>query len=177
MSHLQARRTNWRGALATSVLLSVGCVTGSATWAQTGAATSDSRPQVYNIGAQALGAALQEFARQAGIQLMFSEADVEAMRTGGLHGRFMSDQALQRLLTGSGLAFEFPNRDAVIIRRPGNSPDSVAAPAPAPAPTPPPAPAGRSAATSNPTLGAGPRIANDPRTAGTQSESVADYQE
>lgn len=123
--HVEAGRVSWRGALATSVLLGLGCMTGGAAIGQAGTAASDAQTRNYNIAPQALGAALQAFAAQAGLQLLFSESDVAGMRTGGLQGGFTKDQALVRLLAGSGLAFEFLKPDAVIIRRPGNSPDSA----------------------------------------------------
>ena len=100
-------RASWRGAVATSALLSLGWAVGEAAVSQPEAAAS-ARTQTYNIGAEALGTALQEFAAQAGLQLLFSESDVAGMRTGGLQGSFTKDQALERLLAGSGLAFEFP---------------------------------------------------------------------
>ena len=122
-------------ALTTSVLLGLGCLTTGSAWSQTTAVTERSAREsppgttsgparAYHIGAQALGSALQEFASQAGLQLMFSEGDVAGMQTPGLQGSFSPDQALQHLLAGTGLVFEFPKPDAVIVRRPGNGPDS-----------------------------------------------------
>jgi outer membrane receptor protein involved in Fe transport len=70
----------------------------------------------YHIGAQALGPALQELAGQAGLQLLFSKADVAGLHTRGLIGRYTSRQALERLLTGTGLVFEQPSESSVIIR-------------------------------------------------------------
>src|SRR6202022_5145688 len=124
--HVEAGRVKWRGALATSVLLGyLGCVTGGPAMGQAGTAASDAQARTYHIAAQTLGTALQEFAAQAGLQLLFSESDVAGLRTGGLQGSFTKDQALERLLAGSGLAFEFPKPVAAIIRRPGNSADST----------------------------------------------------
>src|SRR5215471_8521022 len=118
------RRKHWRCALATSVLLSVGCLAGGAPRAQTQTTAIDTRTHTYSISAQTLSTALQEFAAQSGVQLLFSESDVAGMRTAGLQGSFTKDQALERLLAGSGLAFEFPKPDAVIIRRPVGSSES-----------------------------------------------------
>ena len=129
MTNLPAGRVKWRGAFATSVLLGLGCIAGEAALGQAGTAAGDTQTRNYTIAAQTLGTALQEFAAQANIQLLFSESDVAGMRTGGLKGSFTKDQALERLLAGSGLAFEFLKADAVIIRRPGNSSDSAPAPA------------------------------------------------
>jgi outer membrane receptor protein involved in Fe transport len=140
MIHLETRRANWRGGLTTSVLLGLGCLgTGTAS-SQPVTPASDTQTRIYHINPQALGAALQEFAAQAGMQLLFSEADVAGMKSSGLQGSFSRTQALERLLAGSGLTFETPSADAVIIRRPGNSPGAGSTAA---APT---APAAQSAA-------------------------------
>jgi outer membrane receptor protein involved in Fe transport len=171
MSDVEAGRTQWRGALATSVLLSVGCLASGALWAQTGTTASDSRTQIYNIPAQTLGAALQEFAAQAGIQLLFSESDVAGMRTPGLQGTFTRDQALQRLLAGSGLAFEFPKPDAVIVRRSGNAAESSSARSPGVTP------AAQATSTQDPTFARASRTVSDPTSPGAQSESTQDFQE
>src|ERR1700722_4722212 len=119
-----AGRVKRHVALPTSVLLGLGCLVGETALSQTSAAASGAQTHTYHIGAQALGTALQEFASQAGLQLMFSESDVAGMQTSGLQGNFSADQALQRLLAGSGLGFEFPKPAPVIVRRPGNGPDS-----------------------------------------------------
>jgi len=118
-----AGRAKRHVALTTSVLLGIGCLSTAAVLAQTSTAAR-SPTRTYHIGAQALGSALQEFASQAGLQLMFSESDVAGMQTSGLQGNFSADQALQHLLAGSGLVFEFPKPDAVIVRKPGNGADS-----------------------------------------------------
>jgi catecholate siderophore receptor len=106
----------WRGVVATSVLLGLGGLAAGPATAQSGSVATDAQMRSYSIRAQALGTALQEFAAQAGLQLLFSQSDVAGMRTAGLQGTFTKDQALERLLAGSGLAFEFPTADAVIIR-------------------------------------------------------------
>jgi outer membrane receptor protein involved in Fe transport len=116
MIRVYTGRAAWRGAVATSALLSLGCVVGEAAVSQPGATASDARTQAYNIGAEALGTALQEFAAQAGLQLLFSESDVAGMRTNGLRGSFTREQALAQLLAGSGLKYEFPSADAVIVK-------------------------------------------------------------
>src|SRR5277367_5959782 len=119
----------WRVALATAALLDLGCLYSEAALSQQAATPPASAAGVrtYHIAAQALGTALQEFAAQAGVQLLFSESDVTGMRTHGLEGSFSREQALERLLVGSGLTIEYPTPDAVVIRRPGAAPDSSSA--------------------------------------------------
>ena len=132
----EAGRVKRHVALTTSVLLGLGCVACETALSQSAASASSVHTRTYHIGAQALGAALQEFAAQAGIQLLFSESDVAGMKTVGLQGNFSTDQALQRLLAGSGLVFEYPKPDAVIIRRPASANESSAATSINPAPLP-----------------------------------------
>jgi len=123
MIHLETR-TSWRGAVATSVLLGLGCLGSAAALSQQPSPASDAQVRTYHIGAQSLDTALQEFAAQAGLQLLFSKSDVAGLTTQGLEGSFSADQVLRRLLAGSGLIFEYPKAGAVIIRRPGNSTES-----------------------------------------------------
>src|SRR5256885_7550704 len=101
-----------------ALLLSLGLAAGPDAWAQSDAATSSrAQTQSYNVDAQALGAALQQFASQAGLQLLFSETDVAGMTARALNGTFTQDQALAQLLAGSGLKYEFFKPGAVIIKR------------------------------------------------------------
>jgi hypothetical protein len=97
MTRAYTARPSRRGAVATSVLLSLGCVAGPAALSQSGTTASNAQTQTYTIGAQALGAALQQFAAQAGLQLLFSESDVAGMRAAGLRGTFTQNQALAQL--------------------------------------------------------------------------------
>ncbi len=113
---VQIGRRKRRVALASSVLVGLGCLTVQAAEAQPAPAASD-QTRAYHVGAQSLDTALQEFATQSGLQLLFSKSDVAGLKTDGLEGNFSAEQALQRLLQGSGLNFEFPKPDAVVIRR------------------------------------------------------------
>ncbi|MBN8756565.1 MULTISPECIES: TonB-dependent siderophore receptor [unclassified Variovorax] len=67
------------------------------------------------IGAQAMGPALNELARQAGLQLMFPPALVAGKTAPAVSGRLTPRQAVDRLLAGSGLAAEL-NGDAVVVK-------------------------------------------------------------
>jgi len=100
---------------ACAALLSLGFAAGSPAWAQ-------SQTQTYSIETEALGAALQHFAAQAGLQLMFSESDVAGLRAPALQGTLTQDQALTQLLAGTGLKYEFFKPGAVIIKRAAATP-------------------------------------------------------
>lgn len=115
----QTRPAKRRGVLATSILLSLACSSGQPALSQPAAVQA--RAQAFHIEAQSLGTALREFAAQAGVQLLFSESDVAGMTSQDLDGSFSPDQALARLLAGSGLTFEFPTPEAVVVRRPDDA--------------------------------------------------------
>ncbi|MBV8804779.1 MAG: TonB-dependent receptor, partial [Sinobacteraceae bacterium] len=166
---------SWRGALATTVLLSLGCLASSAVWAQT--AASGAKTQTYHIGAQALSTALQQFAAQSGVQLLFSESDVAGMKTAGLQGSFTKDQALQRLLAGSGLVFEFPKADAVIIRRPTSPTESTSTSAPGSAPTAQSSSGSYSTLAQSSSKGQGPDGVAGPGSHTAQAASTSDIQQ
>src|SRR4051812_41124119 len=100
---------------ACAALLSLGFAAGAPAWAQ-------SQTQTYSIETEALGAALQHFAAQASLQLMFSESDVAGLQAPGLQGTLTQDQALTQLLAGSGLKYEFFKPGAVIIKRAAATP-------------------------------------------------------
>jgi outer membrane receptor protein involved in Fe transport len=120
MINIDTSRADWRGAVATSVLLGLGCA-GVVALLPGSTLAAEAEAKTYRISPQALGTALQEFAAQAGVQLLFSESDVAGLKTPGLQGSFSREQAVQKLLAGSDLVFEFPKPDTLVIRRSGPS--------------------------------------------------------
>ncbi len=60
-------------------------------------------PPAIALPAQPLGAALNELSRQAGLQLLFPQALVEGRTAPAVSGQLTPEQALDRLLAGSGL--------------------------------------------------------------------------
>lgn len=86
----------------------------------------------FDVPAGALDTALRELALQAGIQLAhFSTAIPRSMRTPRLQGAYTLEQALTRLLDGTGLAYRFANERTVVIVA-ARTPASSAFPAPSP---------------------------------------------
>ncbi|MGN6377261.1 MAG: TonB-dependent receptor domain-containing protein [Sphingomonas sp.] len=59
----------------------------------------------FDIAPQSLAAALDQFARQAGVQILYPYAIAAGHRTAGLRGTMTSRAALHRLLRDSGLEF------------------------------------------------------------------------
>ncbi len=70
----------------------------------------------FDIPAQPLSTALIEFSRQARLQVMSSGVDLARQRSPGINGRHSIRQALNQLLSGSGLRFSStgPNTIAVL---------------------------------------------------------------
>src|SRR5277367_6805821 len=59
----------------------------------------------FDIQTQATASALNEFARQADITLVFSSALVDKHQTAGIRGDYTILEGLRRLLDGTGLSF------------------------------------------------------------------------
>ncbi|MGX5731498.1 TonB-dependent receptor [Pseudoxanthomonas beigongshangi] len=116
------------------LLLSLACSAALSAQAQ------NSKPAQVNIPAGDLVAALDTLARQSGTQFVYRADQLKGLRTQGAHGNLSADQALDKVLNGSG---HVARRDAasgavVIVRQ-------DAPPRPAPAARPTPAPTGQSA--------------------------------
>ncbi len=67
------------------------------------------------IPPQALGNALQQFAKLRHMQVLFITADVKDLRTSGVSGNLTADEALTRLLRGTGLKYLYVDSNAVTI--------------------------------------------------------------
>src|SRR3546814_18192540 len=72
--------------------------------------------QTYDIPAGELDAALQQWARQSGQQLLYAGRLVAGKRSDGLSGRYVPGDALQRLLLGSGLKPERLNPKTLVLK-------------------------------------------------------------
>jgi iron complex outermembrane receptor protein len=68
-----------------------------------------------NIPAQPLSSALDALAQQTGIKPFYSDAIVAGKTSRAVSGRFTTEQALARLLSGSGLSHRFNGNKAVAI--------------------------------------------------------------
>ncbi len=71
---------------------------------------------MLNINSQPLEDALNEFARQASVQVLYKSLMVEAKTAPRVVGELTARQGLERLLDNSGLRFEFINERTVAIR-------------------------------------------------------------
>lgn len=74
-------------------------------------------PVKLNVPAQGLASAIRQVGRQTKTEIIFSPSVVGSRRTSALIGAFTTDQALDRLLEGSGLAARRTAQGAYIIER------------------------------------------------------------
>ena len=70
-----------------------------------------------NIPSQPIGKALNEFARQSGIQVVFYSALEGGLISPVLAGKYTPNQALDILLWHSGLRYEYLNKSTVAVVR------------------------------------------------------------
>ena len=69
----------------------------------------------YRLGSQDLGDALNEFALQSGSEILFSEEEVAGARSREVVGPHEPQQALNRLLAGSGLRFRIDELGTFLV--------------------------------------------------------------
>ncbi|BAV78483.1 TonB-dependent outermembrane ferrioxamine receptor [Pseudomonas chlororaphis subsp. aurantiaca] len=81
--------------------------------AETGAA---SLSHSYNIPGGALSDVLNRFAREAGITLSMTPAQLQGRQSAGLKGEYSTDQALGQLLNGSGLEALSQDGSSYVLR-------------------------------------------------------------
>jgi len=85
-------------------------------------AAEPSQPDLrLEIDSQPIGAALNEFARQSGLQVFLSSEDGAGIISPRISGTFTAETALDRLLANSGLKYEYisPRTIAVRAAKPG----------------------------------------------------------
>src|ERR1700685_3733662 len=92
-------------------------------------ALADPTLRHFDIQTQATASALNEFARQADITLVFSSALVAKYQTAGIKGDFTVLEGLRRLLDGTGLAFTQVSATTIAISAQGKAEQPPHAPA------------------------------------------------
>ncbi|VVN08419.1 TonB-dependent siderophore receptor [Pseudomonas fluorescens] len=70
-----------------------------------------------SLPTQPLDQSLTAFADQAGLRLLYTTSDVEGVQAEALKGQYSIAQALQTLLAGSDMSWEFSDARTVILRR------------------------------------------------------------
>jgi iron complex outermembrane receptor protein len=93
------------------------CIVAIAWITRLGAAPS-SEPAKYHfkIDSQPLGTALQQFAEQSGVQIIFFSRVTEGLQAPALNGSYTVSGALEMLLSGSHLIFRVINPKTIEIR-------------------------------------------------------------
>ncbi|WP_339406184.1 TonB-dependent siderophore receptor [Pseudomonas helleri] len=97
------RRTLLSSALVASVLL--------------GSSMAQAAPVALNIPSQSLASALNEFGKQANLQVLYSPDQVQGITSRGVSGSLEPVKALETLLQGSGISYQL-NGDTVILNAP-----------------------------------------------------------
>lgn len=80
-------------------------------------ATAQAQTHDVNIAPGDLKSAIDSWSRQSGVQVLYSAADVEGIKTNGAHGVIAADEALRQLLLNSGLQTRYDSANAVVIFR------------------------------------------------------------
>lgn len=86
-------------------------------------ASSETQVQVQarqvqlDLPAQPLDQALTAFADQAGLHLLYTTGDVQGLTSPALQGSYSIDQALQQLLDGSGMAWQYSDSRTITLRK------------------------------------------------------------
>lgn len=97
------RRTLLSSAFVASVLL--------------GSSMAQAAPVALNIPSQSLASALNEFGKQANLQVLYSPDQVQGITSRGVSGALEPVKALETLLQGSGISYQL-NGDTVILNAP-----------------------------------------------------------
>lgn len=107
----------------------IGLLTAVSTLALTPAVADDKVKDVhdYRIVAQDTSAALLAFAKESGVQVMFSPDAVAGHRSPRVAGTLTSHQALGMLLAGTGLDYEYTDSGMLVVREAGNAAAAFAA--------------------------------------------------
>lgn len=101
--------------VALAAALALGAVASPTALAQPAPAAPAEPTFALDLPPQALGNALNELARQTGLQLLVRRELVEGKQAPALNGRLTARQALDQLLVGSGLVAQLDN-NVVIVR-------------------------------------------------------------
>lgn len=71
----------------------------------------------FAIARQSLANALDQLSTQSGLQIAYSAALAQGIESAGVSGRMSAEQALGKLLAGTGLGFERNGANAVLLTR------------------------------------------------------------
>src|ERR1700722_2270343 len=81
----------------------------------TGQTFAQSQTYAFDIPSEPLSAALRDFARASGQQIVFTEEAVAGKTSAALHGSFTADDALAKLTSGTSLVIEHAPNGGIIL--------------------------------------------------------------
>jgi iron complex outermembrane recepter protein len=84
---------------------------------QSKALAENTGPRPYQIAPQALDAALKTLGLQSGLQLFYPTGLVVGKTTQGVKGRYAPEQALNRLLQGTGVTYRIKDANTVTLQK------------------------------------------------------------
>ncbi|WP_460273338.1 TonB-dependent siderophore receptor [Celeribacter sp. ULVN23_4] len=76
---------------------------------------SASQTLAFDIPAQSLNRAILSFANRAGIQVLYDTSAVSGLKSASVSGTMTADQALARLLSGTGISYRFTSPKSVSL--------------------------------------------------------------
>jgi hypothetical protein len=115
------RRTRWLPVIAVAGALATSFGPLNAQAQEAAEATAVSAEREYSIPAGSLADALHQFSEQSGIQVFFETEMVAGETVPALNETLMPEEAIARLLSGSGLIYEYVNDNTLILKRPGSA--------------------------------------------------------
>ncbi len=117
--------TSWRSRLGAAALFAT---VAAGAILPTGAAAQAQRME-FNIPAGDTSQALNAFSRQAGVQLLFPYAAAASHHTAGLKGAFSREEAIRRLIQGTGLEIASADAQTITLRQHAENVQGAAFPA------------------------------------------------
>ena len=81
------------------------------------AAAQQAEAQAFEIAPQPLSSALLAFAEQTGLEVLFDARIAQGKTSPGVQGSYAPEQALRRLIAGSGLRYRFTSASTITLER------------------------------------------------------------
>ncbi|MGD9850588.1 MAG: TonB-dependent siderophore receptor [Nitrospirales bacterium] len=87
-------------------------------------AFAEGQPKEFDIPSQPMKTALDAFAQQSALQMLYTLEVVEGLQSNPVQGTYPPEQALELLLEGTGRTFQFADEHTVTVVKMPGSPDS-----------------------------------------------------
>lgn len=104
-----------RNALACAVLLGCASLLAGVTQAADSVSSAQQQPLSFNIPAQPLDDALAAYGIASGVQVLYGAPLTQGLQSTAVNGSYSPEQALARLLSGTGLAYQFTAARSVTL--------------------------------------------------------------